>query len=164
MSRPLGASELAEWYERCAPAVFRRARALLGDEAGAWDVVQDVFCHLAEGPTSFRREAQPMTYLYRMATNLSLNRLRHQRVQARATAEEPSVEPFSTPELAETRQLLTLLAETLDERALRVAAYHFMDGMTQEEVAGAVGLSRRTVGKILEAVRQSDRTHGGIPE
>ena len=29
-------------YEACAPAAIRRARALLGNQADAWDVVQEV--------------------------------------------------------------------------------------------------------------------------
>ncbi len=39
----LGAEELRDLYERYAPVIHRRALALVGRDADAWDIVQEVF-------------------------------------------------------------------------------------------------------------------------
>lgn len=150
MAKPLSAGELRALYEELAPAVHRRARALLGDESEAWDVVQDVFGKLVESPAAFRREAQPMTWLYRATTNRCLNLLRARKV--RTPQAEPG-EPAYEPAAPDARNLLFALLHRLSPRAMQIATLHFFDGLTQDEIAPVVGLSRKTVGKELQKVR-----------
>ena len=54
----------------------------------------------------------------------------------------------------EAGELIRVLVRSLDERALQIAALHFLDELTQEEISQVVGLSRKTVGRELEAIRQ----------
>ncbi len=150
MARALDAEELRALYVELAPAVHRRALALLADESEAWDVVQEVFSKLVESPAAFRREARPMTFVYRITTNLCLNLLRARRVRARP---EAPGEVALQPAQAEARELLLHLLDRLDERALQIATLHFFDGLTQEEIAEVVGLSRKTVGLELQKIR-----------
>jgi RNA polymerase sigma-70 factor (ECF subfamily) len=152
MSEPWTGSELRSLYEAYAPIIHRRASGLLRDETEAWDVVHEVFQKLLESESAFRREARPMTYVYRVTTNLCLNRLRAQRVRVHAPADpEPEAAHLGS---SDARDLLRALLDQLDERALQIATLHFFDGLTQEEIGDVVGLSRKTVGKELEAVRQ----------
>ena len=158
MARALDEEELRALYVELAPAVHRRALALLGDESEAWDVVQEVFRKLVESPAAFRREARPMTFAYRVATNLCLNLLRSQRVRARAdTPPEPALQPAQ----ADARELLMHLLDRLDERALQIATLHFFDGLTQEEISEAIGLSRKTIGLELQKIRALAAALGG---
>lgn len=150
MRRGVEGEELRALFARHAPAVHRRATALLRDESEAWDVVQEVFKKLAESPSAFRREAQPMTWLYRVTTNLCLNALRSRRVRA---APPPPPEQGYEPASADARDLLVALMERLEDRALQIATLHFFDGLTQEEIVPIVGLSRKTVGLELQKVR-----------
>lgn len=162
----LSPEELSDIYERYAPVVFRRARALLGREADAWDVVQEVFRKLLEQGGQFRGEARPMTYIYRVTTNLALNTLRARVLrESSEAAPPPEEESTASPQEVEARSLLRTLARELDERGLRIAALHFVDGLTQDEVAEIVGLSRKTVGKELAAIRaRADRLTRGPEE
>jgi RNA polymerase sigma factor (sigma-70 family) len=66
-------------YRAYGSAVERRARALLGNDAEASDAVQDVFIRVLQCYCEFRGESSPMTWLYRITTNLCLNRLRDRR-------------------------------------------------------------------------------------
>jgi len=150
MAKPFDAGELRALYVELAPAVHRRARALLGNETEAWDVVQDVFGKLVESPAAFRREAQPMTFLYRAATNHCLNLLRARRV--RALAQLPA-DPAYEPAQPDARELLGALVQRLEPRALRIATLHFFDGLTQDEIGPVVGLSRKTIGRELQKIR-----------
>lgn len=150
MRRGVEGDELRALFAQHAPSVHRRARALLRDESEAWDVVQEVFKKLAESPAAFRREAQPMTFLYRVTTNLCLNLLRARRVRQ---SELPAGEPAYEPARSDARNLLEALLHRLDERALQIATLHFFDGLTQEEIVPIVGLSRKTVGLELQKIR-----------
>jgi RNA polymerase sigma-70 factor (ECF subfamily) len=141
-------------YARYAPALHRLAVRLLGREADAWDAVQEVFCGLIEQPSGFRGEAQPMTYLYRTMTNHCLNVLRAQSrrdAREREDLAESASDGLQGP--AEARALLRQLATQLDDRALQIAALHFVEGLTQEEIGAVVGLSRKWVGQELQKVQ-----------
>jgi RNA polymerase sigma-70 factor (ECF subfamily) len=156
------AGELRDIYERFAPVVYRRAYQLLGREADAWDIVQDVFRKLLESGGAFRRQAQPMTYVYRITTNLALNHLRGRGLRERSTPETGSDDNPSNPESVEARELLLKLFQRLDERAQNIAVLYYLDELTQEEIASTVGLSRKTVGKELEMIR-TQATALGLP-
>src|SRR5579864_3809589 len=76
MPQGLGREDLKALYQTFAPAIHRRARALLGRDADAWDVTQEVFEKLLLAGPAFRGESRPMTWVYRITTNVCLNHLR----------------------------------------------------------------------------------------
>ena len=51
-------------------------------------------------------------------------------------------------------QLVRLFLHQLDERVQQIAIWHWVDEMTQEEIALASGWSRQTVGKKLVHLRE----------
>ncbi len=65
-------------YRTYGPMVLRRCRRLLRDEDQALDAMQDVFARLLQHGDRLTAE-YPSSLLYRMATNLCLNRLRERR-------------------------------------------------------------------------------------
>ena len=65
-------------YERYRPMVIRRCRKLLRDEDEALDVAQDVFVQLLRRKGRLTDD-HPSSLLYRIATNLCLNRIRDRR-------------------------------------------------------------------------------------
>jgi len=144
--------EIEELYARYAPVVHRRALSVVGRDADAWDVVQEVFERMLRNASEFRAQARPMTWVYRITTNVALNLLRSRglREPEGAVAAEPAVE---TAAAAEARQMLFKLSETLDDRELAVVAMTVLDGLTQEEIADALGLSRKTINRELEGIR-----------
>lgn len=148
-------------YVSHGPAVLRRARQLLGDEAEAQEVLHDVFMSLLQDPGQFAGLSSPMTFLYRMTTNAALGRLRNRRTRERLLAarhagrEEPS---HPSPEaLVELRARLLALPDEL----ARVAIYHHMDGMTQDELASVLGCSRQWVGKLLQRLEAHEQRRSG---
>lgn len=161
-SSGLTRDEVERLYAQFAPVVFRRARLLLRREADAWDVVQEVFERMLTLGSGFRGEARPMTWVYRMTTNTALNHLRARRVREPALAvvgEEPSVEL----ERVEARQLVDKWLQHLSEREVEVAALLYLDGLTQQEVADVLGLSRKTIVREVEALRTKLEALGALP-
>jgi len=59
--------------------VYRRALRLLGNEADAEDVVQEVFLTVHKKAKTFRGAAEFSTWLYRLTVNAALGKLRRQK-------------------------------------------------------------------------------------
>ena len=157
MPHGLGADELKDLYETFGPAILRRARALLRRDADAWDAMQEVFERLLRSGASFRGDARPMTYVYRVTTNVCLNVLRGRAVREAAPQVSPHAPEGDTVEVV---NLLRALSDQLDERAREVAVLHFLDELTQEEIAEVLGVSRKTIQRDLEAIREKARALG----
>jgi RNA polymerase sigma factor (sigma-70 family) len=154
-----------ELYRLHAPNVQRRASALLGNEADAWEVVQDVFVSLYERPEQFRGDSKLSTYLYSATTHACLNRIRLHRNRRNLLAERKAETPMSQSNTLDP-EALSLLHDVLrrvpEELAL-VAAYYYVDDLSHDEIARLVGCSRRQVGNLLERVVQKARELEAAP-
>lgn len=159
MAKGLGRDELQRLYNQLAPAIHRRARLLLGRDADAWDVVQEVFEKMLTMGDGFRGEAQPMTWAWRITTNLCLNHLRARKLRE-PTLQLVKDEPVTDQRAAEVRQLLHVWLAHLDEREQQIATLLYIDGLTQEEVADVLGLSRKTIGREVDDLRKKAEALG----
>ena len=163
MSGGLTRDEVQRLYAQFAPVVFRRARVLLARDADAWDVVQEVFEKMLTHGAGFRGEARPMTWVYRVTTNLALNHLRSRKLREPILTAVP-VEPAEGVDQVEARQLLSKWLGVLEERELEVAALLYIDGLTQQEVADVLGLSRKTIAREVEALRKKLEALDALPQ
>ena len=142
-------------YERYGPMVMRRCRQLLKDEDEALDITQDVFVQLLRKQRHLKAD-YPSSLLYRIATNLSLNRIRDRRRRPE-TADDEFLQRVADADELEPRLEARALLETLfgkeRESTRTMAVLHYRDGMTLEEVAAEVGLSVSGVRKRLRGLR-----------
>ncbi len=135
-------------YDLYGPLVLRRARAMLGDEHAARDATQEVFVRVLKSLHEFRRDASPVTWLYRTTTNLCLNLLRE---RSRRGEVVELTDAWHAPEglsLDERLSLGAVLARVPDHLR-EIAVYYYLDQMSHEEIAALLGVSRRTVGNRL---------------
>jgi RNA polymerase sigma-70 factor, ECF subfamily len=152
--------EVEALYRRTSFAIFQRCRSLLREDAEAKDVAQEVYMHLLAHPEDFRGEASPITYLYAIATNKALSRLRARRLRGDAwqdsVAELLRSSPLShDPEkTAEARAILVEALAGADERTASMLVYHYVDGLSQGEIAEVMKLSRVTVNQRLQRFRE----------
>jgi RNA polymerase sigma-70 factor (ECF subfamily) len=144
-------------YVSHGPAVLRRARQLLGDEAEAQEVLHDVFTSLIQDPGQFAGKSSAMTFLYRMTTNAALGRLRRRRTHARLLAENYGGREEPTAPNAEMLLELRAWLASLPEELAQVAVYYHMDELTQDELASVLGCSRQWVGKLLQRLKDHER-------
>ncbi len=139
-------------YRTQGPIVLRRARSLLGNDADAREVVQEVFTSLLARPEQYSGAGSLMAFLYRATTNRCLNRIRNRKTRARLLRNQGP--PLAVaPARAETCSVVRELLERLPEQQAAVAVYYYIDGMTQVEIAGMLGCSRRHVGNLLTRLR-----------
>jgi RNA polymerase sigma-70 factor (ECF subfamily) len=149
----LAASEFDALYRRHAPSAFRRARRLLGSDADAHEVVQDVFLSLFERPEQYAGTSTLSTFLYSAVTHSCLNRLRNHDNRQRLLREH-----YTLPELselfgsAELNALLRSVLERMPERLAQAAIYYYVDELPHRDIARIMGCSSRHVGDLLERV------------
>lgn len=139
-------------YRKHGPAVLRRARALLGDEQEAQELLHDVFTQLLSRPEQFEGRSSMTTFLYSVTTHAALHRLRKRRNRQRLL-ETHEMAPRTEAPRQETLALLRQLLLDLPEDLAQVAVYHYLDDMTQTEIASIMGCSRQWVTKLVARLR-----------
>ncbi len=153
-------AEIEALYRQYGPLVRRRARGILGDDLEAQDAMQEVFVRVITAIGEFRRQSQPSTWLYRITTNLCLNRIRdgkrrRDRLQRAGEAAKDARSP-TTP-APESRALLQNLLGQLPADLAEIAVYYHVDEMEQAEIALLLGVSRRTIGYRLQRFEDEAR-------
>ena len=150
-------AEIAALYEQYGPALYRRAFGLLGHEDDAHEVVQETFFQFWRGRSRFRRESSPFTFLYRITTNLSIDKLRRRKTAGLSFSLDEGLHSGAlegaTEKRLEAASELAQLLDGLEEEHVMVAVMSFVDGMTQEEIGESVGVSRRTIVKRLKKIK-----------
>ena len=150
--------QVAALYERYGHALYRRCLALVGNEEEARELLQETFCQFWRDRSRFEGRSSVFTYLYRIATNLSIDRLRRRTTagihyeydDSRDSPPHHSGAEGTVMALGE----LAGLTQGLDSESLTVGVLIYFDGYTQEEIADSLDVSRRTVGKRLKKFRK----------
>jgi RNA polymerase sigma-70 factor (ECF subfamily) len=135
--------------------VLRRCRRLLRHEEQAVDAMHDVFVALLRHQDRLEGSA-PSSLLFRMATNICLNRLRSARRRPEDADYDLVVriaQNTSDEGKAQSRGLLAQIFAREQESTGLIAVLFFVDGMTLEEVAAQVGLSVSGVRKRLRTLK-----------
>ncbi|MEM9487521.1 MAG: sigma-70 family RNA polymerase sigma factor [Myxococcota bacterium] len=143
------------YYRTYGPMVLRRCRQMLKDEEKARDAMHDVFVRLLMSESRLQHNA-PSSLLYRIATNVCLNRIRGEGRRPETGDDDllQRIASAADPEShSEARSLLSRLFSREKESTKTIAVLHLHDGMTLEEVAGEVGLSVSGVRKRLRNLR-----------
>ena len=152
-SRVDAATDPQSAYRAYGPALVRKAERILRSREDATDVVHALFVDLIP---KWNRDVD-LPYLYRAITNRCLNVVRDRGTRARLLEREhASVAPIARVRLEDQIVgvgLIAALQERLDEGHLEVLVCRFVDDMTQEEIASHLKLSRKTIGKRLDRIR-----------
>lgn len=173
----------AAWGDR----LYRLAWRLTGDTATAEDVVQEAFLKLMAGADRIEGRSSLATWLYRVAYNASLDRLREQKrlLPVPEEDETPALLPRTvvgfgaSPEEmlrdAETRRALDEAVAALPHTLRAAFLLRDVEGLTTAEAAEALGLSEANLRVRLHRARlalrerlsdfvagPAQRTKGGV--
>lgn len=145
-------------FERHGPRVYRRALRMLGNTADAEEATQEIFIRVVRGADRFQDRSQVTTWLYQITTNYCLNfmrdRGRHAAVYEKHIAPQAEqAAEFGSSRPDDVAHIRTLIARA-PEREAAAAIYVYLDGMSHEEAAEVLGVSKRTVGNLLERFQQ----------
>lgn len=138
---------------RLAPPVLRLGRRLLNDPTEAEDVTQEAMLRLWQiAPEWQAGAAQPATWLYRVAFNLAIDRLRKRRGVALDSIDEP-VNPapavVETMIAADRARALELALATLPERQRVAVVLRHLEGLANPEIAEVLGVGVEAVESLI---------------
>jgi RNA polymerase sigma-70 factor (ECF subfamily) len=132
---------LALLYRRTSAKLHGMCLRLLGSEAEAEDVLQDVYVTVWQKAARFdAAKASPITWLAVLARNKAIDRLRVRRVATGDLAEAQNVaddspSAFDLVEAGEENQRLGHCLEELDEKQRAMIRAAFIEGATYPELA-----------------------------
>jgi RNA polymerase sigma-70 factor (ECF subfamily) len=161
----------AQLFQQYEQPIYQYVYRLLGDPEDARDFTQDAFvkAYRKLPDTLAKGNFQPQAWLYRIATNVCLDELRHRKL-LKWQAWESFVSLFHPSQIArdnperdalqqETKVEVELVLERLSPRyraALVLREYH---GLGYEEIAAVLNTSRTAVKTLLLRARESFRFH-----
>lgn len=144
----------AKLYEMYAPMVYRRCFAMLKDDAMAKDIMQNVFLRIFERVNSLDL-SKPSSLFWNTATRLCLNKIRDDSLRGIDVTTEDLLLQIASVDENEffAKDFLAKIFSKEQESTRTMAVLHYVDGMSLEEVALAVGLSVSGVRKRLRALK-----------
>jgi len=148
---------LAEAYDKYAGPLYSFCRGILREPADAADVVQDTFVIAAPRMSSLRDPERLRSWLYTVARNECLRRLRGLSLQARLEeAPEVTDEAADVEADVEKAELRALVREALpgvgpaEQEVLELQLRH---GLASSEVASVLGVSRNHAHALMSRAR-----------
>lgn len=144
---------------RLAPRIHALARRMLNDPAEAEDVTQEAMLRLWRIAPDWRDEGAAVgTWLYRVAGNLCIDRLRRRRELPTATVpERPDDAPAAQTRLETAERAAALqaaLAGLPDRQRLAIVLRH-LEERPNPEIAAILGISVEAVESLLARGRRS---------
>lgn len=138
--------------------VFSCAYRMVGDEQEAEDIAQDVFMRVYQALPNFRGDSKFSTWLYKIVSNVCLNRLRKvnpETLSIEANDEEQKFSPLrlansdNTPETNfewnRFRERIRNMVSSLPPQYSAVVNLRHMQGMAYDEIASTLDLPLGTV-------------------
>lgn len=140
------------------PRIARFSERVLGNAAEAEDVAQETFMKLWTSASTFTPQARPSTWLYRIAHNACIDRIRKRRQETElseqtAGGDRPSG-LFARKQTSEVVQ--RALAELPERQRTAVTLVHY-EGLSADEAASVLEISIEALESLLARGRRSLR-------
>jgi RNA polymerase sigma-70 factor (ECF subfamily) len=147
----LDEAAFAAFHARTARPLRAYVCRVIGNASDADDIVQEAFLRMLRADAPAETDEHLRRYLYRVASNLIVDRWRHRRYEQ---GEDVMPEPTSAaPRYEEDAAVAKIFAELKPrDRALLWLAY--VEGESHEEIASSLGVGRRGVRVMLFRARR----------
>jgi RNA polymerase sigma-70 factor, ECF subfamily len=147
-----GFNYLAEKYHR--PMIHFLYR-MVGNQAVAEELAQEVFLRVYRARSSYRAEAKFTTWLYRIATNLAVNHARdtrHERTAQTVYLDQPDPETGTTPDVADDEP--TVEQQLMRDERMAAIRKHVIALPERQRMAVLMhkyqGMDYRQIGEVLK--------------
>lgn len=169
-------ADLVEQYQ---DRLFDLAWTILQEREAAKDAVQETFLTVFQKIEGFRGESALETWLVAITVNQCRSRLRRQKARRLLSLEGLAPRLFRAPKQGADpativaqqmqRQALWQLVNRLDERLRLPILLHYRYGLSGDEIAAALGVTKSTVYERLSQGRQRLRqmqqmAEAGLPD
>ncbi len=144
---------LESLYNKYSDMIYRVCMRYTKNPEDASDMMQDIFIKANERISTFESNAQISTWLYRIAVNRCIDKLRELKRRNRLESENihTLVERNITVISENTLTKLTLgkVLETADSRTKEALFLHYAEGLRHHEIAEVQGVSRGAITKRI---------------
>src|SRR5262245_10335123 len=146
-------TDFTEAYGRFWPPIRAKCRRILGRTAIADEIAQEAFTRLwqsgprLDGQTNTRTI---MAWLYVTSTRLAMDALREGRVVSiDGETSDPIAGSASPADVTAARSAILALCKSVPAEEIEAALLTRVDGLSQPEVALLLGVSERTIRRLL---------------
>lgn len=145
------APDVAELFQKYGAIVYHKALRLLGSHAEAEDAVQEIFIRAMRNLSGLHNQGALGGWLSQITANYCLDilrqRSRHRRLlEKNIEASDEQVQGAATSDLVLLRQLLS----EADPQQAQAVIHVYLDDMSHEQAAELLGVSKRSVGNLVE--------------
>ncbi len=133
------------------------AYRLLGDRSDAEDVAQDTFLRLWRHAHRWRPRARLTTWLFRVAYNLCIDRLRARREKPSDPLPNPPANPAANLQRSQVARIVGSALGTLPERQRTALALVYHQGLSNIDAAEVMDVSVEAVESLLARGRRGLR-------
>ncbi|MDT8346609.1 MAG: sigma-70 family RNA polymerase sigma factor [Flavobacteriaceae bacterium] len=150
-------------YRKLSQPILNMMYYKYGDIVQAEEVVQDAFIKLWENCSSVPIE-KAKAFVYKVANNFSLNKIKHQKVVLKYQKEhikssKSSDNPQFILEEKEFKHRLELAINNLKEKERSTFLLHRIDGKTYQQIADLEGVSLKAIEKRMSNALSALRKH-----
>ena len=126
--------------------------------------MHDIFLKVIERADQFKGQSSPATWLYQITTRHCLNYIRDRKRQSQLI--ELHVRPWvasSQEDDHEAKMMLESVWSILGEELKQICIYHYVDGLSRDEIGRLLNCTGRTIGNRLLEIRHQLQTLHGEP-
>ena len=135
-----------ELYQKTRGAVFSYVLSFLRNQADAEDAMQDTYLRIRSAAHLYRPNGKPMAWIFTIARNVSLMKLRrHKKAATFIEKEAASGFDFSQIGDFEDRLVLETAFKALSEQECSIIILHAAAGLKHREIGELLGLSLSAV-------------------
>lgn len=146
-------AKFTEQILACQGIIMKVCRLYFRDPDDINDLRQDILFHAWRSYGQFRGESKFSTWLYKIALNTAITRVRKKRLDATSLSESHHVVvDLPSEKQQNTDLLMKLIANLNDQEKALIALY--LDELSYEEMADITGLSLTNVGVRLNRIKQ----------
>lgn len=137
---------LAGLYEQTHAAIYGFILSILKNEQDAEDILQDTYLRIWKTAGSYTPRGKPLAWMFTVARNLALMRLREQSRTVPVAPEDWQSLFADQPEVSqEDRLLLSALLGSLSDEERQIIMLHAMTGLKHRQIAELLHLRLPTV-------------------
>ena len=144
---PDAESAFSRLTQKYGPRLYAQIIRIVKNEAVAKDVLQNVMIKVWKNLSSFKKESNLYTWMYRIAHNESLNQLKSEQKRTHVSMSAPMVEilpgyaELDTLSSDEISQYLQEAINTLPEKQAAVFELKYFDELKYSEISSLTGTS-----------------------
>lgn len=152
----------AALYETCSRAVYAFLLTYVKNTEDASDLMQDTFLKIRSAAGLYKPYGKPMAWIYTIARNLALMKLRKDTAHPQDELTETSAVTTNVEKQIEQKLLIRDALAILSEEDVKIVVLHAVNGMKHREIAELMGLSlTATLNRYHRALKKLKKQIGG---